>query len=213
MIRRIRKARRARRATRRFQIVAFVLTLVLALFAFDARVGAAAQDAAEYYCQSLCTEAINSAVMQVLEENSGLTKELDEVHYAENGSVQQIEVRADAVNLLRLRLTDAALESLTALENRSVSLRLGSLSGWSLLFGRGPSIPMRVIPLTAVTSEFHESFEGAGVNQTVHTLSVVLSVDMRVLYGVRCGDVHVESEVILSQSLIAGEVPGWYLRN
>ena len=41
-------------------------------------------------------------------------------------------------------------------------------------------------------------------------VSIVVGVDMRVLYGVRYGDVHVETEILISQSVIAGSVPGWY---
>ena len=210
---RVRRVRRTRRALRRFQIIAVVLIVALLFFRFDARVGAAAKDTAEFHCQNLCLEAINTAVAQTLEENSDLTQAMEEVRYSESGFVQQIELRADAINQLRLELTEATTQSLLALENSSISLRLGSLTGISMLFGRGPSIPMKVIPLTAVESEIHESFEGAGINQTVHTVSILISVDMRVLYGIRWGDVHVESEILLSQTLIAGQVPSRYLIN
>lgn len=207
---RVRRRQRARRAMRRFQAAVLCLTVVLLFFWFDQRVGAAAQDTAEYQCQMLCTEAINDAAEQVLREESGLVASLTEVQYSADGEVQHVEMQTENVNLFRLRLTDTIMESLTSLQNQEVSLRLGSLTGVALLFGRGPGIPMRVIPLTSVTSEVRESFEGAGVNQTLHTVSIVVGVDMRVLYGVRYGDVHVETEILISQSVIAGSVPGWY---
>lgn len=210
---RVRRRQRARRAMRRFQTAVLCLTVVLLFFWFDQRVGAAAQDTAEYQCQMLCTEAINDAAEQVLREESGLVASLTEVQYSADGEIQHVEMQTENVNLLRLRLTDTVMESLTSLQNQEVSLRLGSLTGVALLFGRGPGIPMRVIPLTSVTSEVRESFEGAGVNQTLHTVSIVVGVDMRVLYGVRYGDVHVETEILVSQSVIAGSVPGGTLQN
>lgn len=207
---RVRRRRKAQRAVRRFQWIAALLTVFLLLFWFDRRVGAAAEDTAEYHCHALCLDAINAAAEEVLEEESGLTDSLVEIHRSDDGQVRQVEMKAENVNLLRLRLTERAVEALSVLENQEISLRLGSLTGWALLFGRGPSIPMRVIPLTVVTGDVRERLESAGINQSLHTVSIVLSVDMRVLYGVRWGDVHVETEILVSQSLISGSVPGWY---
>ena len=187
-----------------------MLIAALVFFAFDSRVGAAAVDAAEYYCQNVCLQAMNGAVQKSLTENEALLKDLVEIRCSDRGYVQQIETNTENVNLLRLRMTDEVMHALETLRDEEVTLRLGSLTGLSLLFGRGPAVRMRVIPLTAVESEVCESFEGAGVNQTVHTLSLQLTAKMRVLYGVRAGTVTVETEVVLSQSLVSGQVPGWY---
>ena len=205
-----RRRRRSRRSFRRFRAAALFLIAALAFFKFDQRVGAAAVDTAEYYCQSVCLNAVNDAVQQTLEQTPELTRELVRIEYSADGYVQNIETDTESVNFLRLRLTDAVSQKMAEIENEEITLRLGSLTGISLLFGRGPGVRMRVIPLTAVRSELHETFEGAGVNQTIHKLSVLLTVDVCVLYGLRSGQVTVESEVVLSQSLVSGQVPGWY---
>ena len=58
--------------------------------------------------------------------------------------------------------------------------------------------------------DFETQFMEAGINQTIHTINLVISVDIEILLPFAYSVMTVESEMPIAQTLIVGTVPDAY---
>ena len=93
----------------------------------------------------------------------------------------------------------------------TVHIPLGNLSGVSLLMGRGPAVPVKIIALTSSRVEFNNSIVTAGINQTKHQISLHVIVDIDILIPWGTESSQVVSDVLIADTVIVGKVPETYL--
>ena len=86
-----------------------------------------------------------------------------------------------------------------------------NLTGVSLLMGRGPSVPVKIIMLTSSRVELGDSVVTAGINQTKHQISLNVIVDIDILIPWGTETTEVMTEVMIADTLVVGKVPGTYL--
>ena len=85
---------------------------------------------------------------------------------------------------------------------------LGMLLFPALLSGRGGNLPVRVVSLRSSNAEIGSSFTAAGINQTLHTVELQVSVEMLLLTPAGFLELTTETTVPLAQTVIVGSVPG-----
>ncbi len=155
-----------------------------------------------------CEEhALNDAVLSVIESERYAS--LVTVEQNESGRVVFVRTDAVGINLLKGRVCEAASAALAA-RSQTVSIPAGSLTGLDILAGRGPSIRVRVRTSGFANAEVESTFEGAGVNQTVHRL--LLRVGARVCLSMAKTQQtkSLSYEVCVAETVIVGEVPALY---
>ena len=99
----------------------------------------------------------------------------------------------------------------TAEEKLTVSIPVANLLGSTLLMNRGPSIPVSVTMLSSSTASFRSELTGAGINQTRHQIFLELDVQLSFLLPWRDMDTSVQTEILVSETVIVGEVPASYM--
>lgn len=107
---------------------------------------------AQYQCRVVSVLAMNEAVMEELNEVQDIEQALVEVDKAPDGTVSAIEINSVEVNRLKTRLTDAVANRLLSVPKQDVRIPLGTLLGWQIMAGRGPDIPLQVVPASFVQS-------------------------------------------------------------
>ena len=70
---------------------------------------------------------------------------------------------------------------------------------------------MRFVPISVTNADISHTFEEAGINQTIHTVNLTVTVDMEVLIPMASSTLHIDSGMPIAQTLIVGSVPGTYL--
>ena len=129
---------------------------------------------------------------------------------APDGTVSAIEINSVEVNRLKTRLTDAVANRLLSVPKQDVRIPLGTLLGWQIMAGRGPDIPLQVVPASFVQSTIVDTLETAGINQTQHRIFIRFTVEMSAILPGYSTSVTVENEVCIAQTLIVGKVPQFY---
>ena len=81
----------------------------------------------------------------------------------------------------------------------------------SLLMGRGPGIPVEILVLTSSHGEFKNDIVTAGINQTKHQISLLVIVDIDVLIPWGTESTQVCTEVLISDTVLLGQVPQTFL--
>ncbi len=202
-------------ATPKKRVVLIRLFLVFAaLFAafavLDNRLRPVVTTMAQYQCRVVSVLAINEAVMEELGSIPESERSLVTVEKAPDGTVSAIEIDSVEMNRLKTRLTNAVANRLLSIPKQDVSIPLGTLLGWQIMAGRGPDIPLQVVPTSFVQSAIVDSLETAGINQTQHRVLIRFTVEMSAILPGYSTDVTVENEVCVAQTLIVGKVPQVY---
>ena len=151
---------------------------------------------AQYQCRVVSVQDIEQALV--------------EVDKAPDGTVSAIEINSVEVNRLKTRLTDAVANRLLSVPKQDVRIPLGTLLGWQIMAGRGPDIPLQVVPASFVQSTIVDTLETAGINQTQHRIFIRFTVEMSAILPGYSTSVTVENEVCIAQTLIVGKVPQFY---
>ena len=126
------------------------------------------------------------------------------------GRVTLLQANTARMNELAVTLALNAQQALTA-QAPSVSVPLGAALGLPLFSGMGPRVRVTLSPVGAVHAAFATEFEAAGINQTRHKIYLRLRATVRLVLPTGARAVEVESEMLLAESIIVGEVPDSYM--
>ncbi|MBQ4040874.1 MAG: sporulation protein YunB [Oscillospiraceae bacterium] len=125
------------------------------------------------------------------------------------------EVTAISSNMARINALSAQiLDEVVGATNGSpitVEIPVGNLTGISLLMGRGPKVPVKIVTLTSSRVEFNNSVVTAGINQTKHQINLEVIVDIDILVPWGSENTQVITEVLIADTVIVGHVPDTYL--
>ena len=165
---------------------------------------------AQYQARVSSILAINEAVLQELEDEQISYEDLVTITRDETGAVTSVETDAAAINRVKAQLTDAVSAHLAALELEEVEVPLGTLLGWQIFAGRGPTIRFQVVPASFVESNITSTLESAGINQTQHKILMEFTVEMSAIIPGYTTSVQVNTQVSIADTLIIGAVPEFY---
>ena len=195
---------RRKKWMRRMLLAALLLTALLLLI--DQNFRPIVFSLAEARCAAMATRALNGALTEALD--GGINYEdLMNVRMDEKGQVALLSANTMRMNLLADRAGDAALRKLEAVSNQQVSVPLGAALGMTLLAGSGPGIPISIVPIGSVQTNFETEFEACGINQTRHKVFLQLSASIRIVIPTGAKTTNVTANMLVAESLIVGKVP------
>jgi len=127
-----------------------------------------------------------------------------------NGDVSAISSNMSKINTLSSKILEKVVGT-TEKNSITVKIPFGNLTGISLLMGRGPKIPLKIIVLTSSRVEFNNSIVTAGINQTKHQINLEVIVDVEILVPWGSETAQVVTEVLIADTVVVGQVPETYL--
>ena len=123
------------------------------------------------------------------------------------GRIVLLKSNMAAVSAYRSALVEKLIDNLDQLQTHKINIPLGSLSGIELLSGRGPKIPVKVLSVGVVRSEFENLFTSAGINQTRHQIMLDITVDTKVVMpGIR-EQTEASTRICVAETVIVGAIP------
>jgi|GEM_PF-1167470 len=188
--------------------IALLLPVIIFFVIVDARIRPMLSSYGNNQAVTAATSAMNDAVGTIADEGGMVYEQLSEIQRDNEGRILSIGMNADVMNRLKAEVGGAVLAAMEARQYQRVSIPVGSLFG-GLMTGRGPAIRINVPMNSSVETEFSSTFAGAGINQTIHRVNVAVKVQ---IYAVIQGEemaVTVESQFVLAECLLVGEVPSW----
>ena len=159
---------------------------------------------------SLATQALNDAVSEAMDE--GFTyADLMDVVLNNDGNVSLVKANAMQMNRLANSVIDKAQRRLDQIESQQLKIPLGAALGVSLFEGSGPLIPVRIVPVGSVNTEFSTEFESSGINQTRHKIFLRARASIQIVIPTEAQVETVTVDVLVAESIIVGEVPGSFV--
>ena len=188
--------------------VLFMCGLLLA--GIDRAFGPVVREFALVQAKYLAVTPINQACNDELAANPVSWQQLVQVTRDASGAVTAVELNSAAANDVSARLTLAANAALERMSLKKVRIPLGTVLGSNLLAGRGPLIGFYIQPASYVESSFLSSLEGAGFNQSMHNVVLRMTVVVETFSAGYHTSQTVISDMILTQTVIVGDVPDFY---
>ena len=127
-----------------------------------------------------------------------------------NGHVTALKSNMAAFNRLQARIADDILLRLSEVSTSTLSIPIGTLTGSSLLAGRGPLIRIKMQSVGSTTASFRNTFSSAGINQTRHQILLDVNVNVSILLPGFRTSTRVTNEISVAETVIVGTVPESY---
>ena len=129
-----------------------------------------------------------------------------------NGRITALKTNMTEVNRLKTDILNIINDEILALDTSDLGIPLGSLFLPELFSGKGPAIPVQILAIRNSDAGFVSHFSEAGINQTLHQLTMEVSVDVAVLVLGETAVFTVASEVVVAETVIIGDVPETFLQ-
>ena len=89
----------------------------------------------------------------------------------------------------------------------NIPVPIGSIIAPNYLSGKGFRVNVRAVPYVSVSADVSSEMQEAGINQTLHRISMTVVSDVQVICMSESVTFRRESRVILAESLIVGKIP------
>ncbi len=198
----------------KFRIVLIVILAIIILFCvyYFKVVCPIVVNLSQEKVRSVATSTISSVVGDVMSDENLTYNDLVQITYSSENKVELIEVDTVQVNLLIREITEKVQSNFNTLGSEGISITLGTFTGIPFLFGLGPDVSVKLVPVGTVNTKVESSFNEAGINQTIHRLYFVVSSIIGMVLPGMTQNFTTELEVLLCESIIVGEIPSVYLQ-
>lgn len=140
-------------------------------------------------------------------------EDLVHITYQTNtNKVELIEVDTVKVNVIIREITKRVQDDFNTLGKEGIQISLGTFTGIPFLFGLGPDISIKLVPVGTVNTVVDSQFKEAGINQTIHKLYFTVSSVIGMVLPAMTQNFTTELDVLLCESIIVGEIPDVYLK-
>jgi len=164
--------------------------------------------------ESKISESTNYAVnLAVISAMQGTVTYDDLIHIVTDasGKITMLQANSIQINALSRDVIDNTYNYIMEKVGSSLVIPIGSFSGIPILSGLGPSVVIPTLPYGSVKCKFLSQFVSAGINQTIHKIYISVQTSITLVLPFNNINVEDETEVLISESLIIGEIPDTYL--
>ena len=191
--------------------VRFVLLLSLIAFAllmiFRIRYHDAILELAKTQVRNSTSDLINDAIDKQIETGNIRYERIVYFEKDLNGRITALKTNMTEVNRLKTSILNIINDEILALDTSDIAIPFGSLVFPEFFSGRGPGIPVQILSIRNSDGSFTSHFSEAGINQTLQQLTMDVSVDVSVLVLGKAESFVVNSQVVIAETIIVGQVP------
>lgn len=192
---------------RRLRRLAWLAAAIAAIFALAERnVKPLVFSLAQARSAALASQVLSASIAEALGDGVGY-EELMDVRMDANGQVALLSANTVRMNILADRAGQAARRRLDSMSSEQVSVPMGAALGLTLFAGAGPRVPVSIVPVGSVRTDFETEFEACGINQTRHKVYLKLTATIRIVIPTGAKTTEVTANMLVAESIIVGAVP------
>lgn len=170
------------------------------------------QELAQTQVKNTTSDLTNDAIAKQISDG---VIQYDRIVYFEkdlDGRITALKTNIGEVNRLKTDILNIINDEILALDNSDIGIPIGSIFLPEFLSGKGPVIPVHILSIRNSDANFASHFTQAGINQTLHQVKMEVSVDVAVLVLGRTTSFTMNSEVVVAETVIVGDVPDTFLQ-
>jgi len=161
---------------------------------------------AEARSAAMASQVLAGALQEAM--GDGLDyEELMHVRMDEHGQVALLSANTMRMNRLADKAGAAALRRLENMSSERITVPLGAVLGITLFAGSGPGVPVSIVPIGSIATDFATEFEACGINQTRHKVYLRVTASIRIVIPTGAKTTQVSANMLVAESIIVGGVP------
>ena len=158
--------------------------------------------------KSIATIISNEEATNVMKEHT--YDELFTLEKDKDGNITMIKSNIIAINEI---ISDVAVKIQNTINQRgreNIEIALGSFTGFKLLSGKGPGVPIKISSIGNVETDLRNEFSEKGINQTLHRVYLQVDCEVSILTPYNSITEKVSNQVLLIENVIVGKIPSTY---
>jgi sporulation protein YunB len=192
---------------RKAKLIVILVVILIICIVLYVRLTPLVSDMAVAVSQNVVTKAINKAVADRIISGDLDYMDLITFEKDESGKVTALLTDMSKVNMLKSEISYDIIKIITDEKVAKIGVPVGNLLGGALFSGMGPDIPVKIIVVSSVSTNFANKFTSAGINQTRHQIIVDVNVSIKVLIPGKSVKTKVETQLTVAETVIVGNVP------
>ena len=206
-------AKRKRRKTNKKRNAVFIILICIVLtvvFALNHALRMKLRDIAVYKCKNSATDMINKSIQNTLDNLDFTYSDLVEINKNSENEITSVSCVSSKINSLKTNISNEINKGFENQDKNGFSIAVGTISGINLFSGVGPDITVHFEKEGSVKTNIKSSFSSAGINQTLHRIYIEVSLDIVAVAAAGTYKSSVETEFLLAETVIVGEIPERY---
>ena len=162
--------------------------------------------------ENATSDLINDAIDRQIDAGN---IQYDRIVYFEKdleGRITALKTNMSEVNRLKTAILNLINDEILAMDTSHLGIPMGDLILPEVLAEQGPEIPIRILSIRNSDASFGSNFTAAGINQTLHQLTMEIRVDVAILVLGQTQSFAVSSQVVVAETIIVGAVPDTLLQ-
>lgn len=159
--------------------------------------------------RAIATEAVSKSVLDIMSQNT--SHDYISIVRDDKNSIKSVDINTDTINGLAHTITIEAQKNINSAGQDGITIPVGSLSGITLLTGIGPNINIKIYLVGSTQTQIISEFTDTGINQTSHRLYFDIQGSVAVAVPGLKSNVKTSTRVLMSETIIVGDVPSTYL--
>ena len=191
-------------------VILAVFLVVLAIF--RTRYSATIVTLAETQVRNATSDLINDAIDAQIDAGD---IQYDRIVYFEkdlNGRITALKTNMSEVNRLKTAILNRINDEILAMDTSELGIPMGDLFLPEIFSDTGPEIPVHILSIRNSDATFGSNFTQAGINQTLHQLTMDVFVDVAILVLGKTESFTVSAQVVIAETVIVGTVPDTLLQ-
>ena len=167
---------------------------------------------------NLAASRVSNSVRRIMVAAVSEAIEQDEIDYDRlitcdkdtSGRISALRSNMSEFNRLQSAITEDILARMAEVATTELTVPIGTLTGSSLLAGRGPAFRVKMQWVGSANASFRNDFAAAGINQTKHQVILDMEVAATILLPGFHTSTKVSHEISVAETIIVGSVPQTY---
>ena len=193
-----------------FKIVCVFLIFATIFVLLDIPIRPVVRENAKYIVKNEVTIMINECVADYLQKNNIIYTDLVTISSNDKKEVSAVETNTIAINKLKTEVTNAIANELKNSRGEKIRVSLGNLFDSYVLDYIGIEFQVKLTDYGFIETDVSSSFKSAGINHTLHRIILKIKVDINVNIGTLYQTETVETEILLAETVLVGNVPEFY---
>lgn len=191
-------------------VVAVLLLLITVAVKSDSRLRVLTNNYAGNKAKIIANSVINENVYKTLNDMQITYSDLMKINCDGEGTVTSVEYDTVTIAKLKSNLTANIQKGVGEKKSVRIDVPVGTLTGNQFLNNRGPSIKISMNISSAVYAKMSSKFISAGINQTLHQITLKITSDIYFVMPWYRTTGNFESEFTIAETVIVGKVPEAY---
>ncbi len=195
-----------------FKIVCVFLIFATIFILLDIPIRPVVRENANYIVKNEVTIMINECVADYIQENNIIYTDLVTISLNDKKEVNALETNTIAINKLKADITNSIANELKDSRGEKIRVSLGNLLDSYILDHIGIEFQVKLTDYGFIETDIITSFKSTGINQTLHKINLKIKVDVNINVGTLYQTETVETEILLAETVMLGNVPEMYIK-